>query len=74
MIENHDNANDFSDRSKVIDKLLDYDLKSYVTLLSIGTDTIRVLSELTKEQQVKLATVLAEQIGTQEYFTRIYRE
>jgi len=65
----HD-ANDSSNRSKVIDNLSDYDLKNYVTILKISTDTIRGLAELTREQQSKLATVLAEQVESQEYLSK----
>jgi len=64
----HD-ANDSSNRSKVIDNLSDYDLKNYVTILKISTDTIRGLAELTRAQQSKLATVLAEQVKSQEYLS-----
>jgi hypothetical protein len=65
----HD-ANDSSNRSKVIDNLSDYDLKNYVTILKISTDTIRGLAELTRAQQSKLATVLAEQVESQEYLSK----
>ncbi len=70
MIENVDNTNNSSNRSKAIDKLLDYDLKNYVRVLNISTDKIRELAELTRVQQSKLATVLAEQVESQEYLSK----
>jgi len=70
MSENDVNANSFSNRSKAIDNLLDYDLKNYVRVLNISTDKIRELAEFTRAQQSKLATVLAEQVESQEYFSK----
>ncbi len=70
MSENDVNANNFSNRSKAIDNLLDYDLKNYVRVLNISTDKIRGLAEFTREQQSKLATVLAEQVESQEYLSK----
>ena len=70
MIENVDNTNNSSNRSKAIDKLLDYDLKNYVRVLNISTDKIRELTEFTRAQQSKLATVLAEQVESQEYLSK----
>jgi len=70
MIENVDNTNNSSNRSKAIDKLLDYDLKNYVRVLNISTDKIIGLAEFTRAQQSKLATVLAEQVESQEYFSK----
>jgi hypothetical protein len=65
MSENDVNVNNSSDRLKVIDSLSDYDLKNYVRVLNISTDKIRGLAEFTREQQSKLATVLAEQVESQ---------
>jgi len=70
MIENVDNTNNSSNRSKAIDQLLDYDLKNYVRVLNISTDKITELAEFTRAQQSKLATVLAEQVESQEYFSK----
>ena len=70
MSENDVNANNFSNRSKAIDNLLDYDLKNYVRVLNISTDKIRGWAEFTREQQSKLATVLAEQVESQEYLSK----
>ncbi len=70
MSENDVNANKFSYRSNAIDNLLDYDLKNYVRVLNISTDKIRGLAEFTREQQSKLATVLAEQVESQEYLSK----
>ena len=70
MNENNDNANNSSNRSKAIDNLYDYDLKNYVAILKIGTDTIIGLAEFTRAQQSKLATVLAEQVESQEYLSK----
>jgi len=70
MIENVDNTNNSSNRSKAIDKLLDYDLKNYVRVLNISTDTIRGLAEFSRAQQSKLATALSEQVEAQEYFSK----
>ena len=70
MSENDVNANSFSNRSKAIDNLLDYDLKNYVRVLNISTDKIRGLAELTREQQSKLATVLSEQVESHEYLSK----
>jgi len=46
MSENDVNNNNSSNRSKVIDNLLDYDLKNYVRVLNISTDKIRGLQSL----------------------------
>lgn len=70
MSGNDVNVNKSSDRSKVIDNLSDYDLKNYVRILNISTDKIRELAEFTRVQQSKLATVLAEQVEAQEYFSK----
>ncbi len=70
MSKNDVNANNSSNRSKVIDNLSDYDLKNYVRVLNISTDKIRGLAEFTREQQSKLATVLAEQVESQEYLRK----
>lgn len=70
MSGNDVNVNKSSDRSKVIDNLSDYDLKNYVRILNISTDKIRELAEFTRVQQSKLATVLAEQVESQEYLSK----
>ncbi len=70
MSGNDVNVNKSSDRSKVIDNLSDYDLKNYVRILNISTDKIRGLAEFTRVQQSKLATVLAEQVESQEYLSK----
>jgi hypothetical protein len=70
MSENDVNVNNSSDRLKVIEKLLDYDLKNYVRILNISTDKIRGLAELTRAQQSKLATALSEHVESQEYVSK----
>jgi len=70
MSENDVNANNFSNRSKAIDNLLDYDLKNYVRVLNISTDKISGLAEFSRAQQSILATALSEQVEAQEYLSK----